>query len=81
MEDKHSKFVRLAEKRVNKAMDAIRSISKLSNRNHYEFSDQDLKKLTLALRRELDAMQATFAASLATKQKNQFKFKSLEKDT
>jgi hypothetical protein len=81
METKHIKFVRLAEGRVNRAMDAIRSIAKLSNRNHYEFSDQEVKKLILALRKEVDAMQSTFAASLATKQKNHFKFRNSEKDT
>ena len=74
MESKHDKFVRLAERRVNRAVSAIRSISKLSNSNHYNFSELEVKKLLLAIRKEVDAMQSTFNLSLAGKQKNRFQF-------
>ena len=81
METRHDKFVRLAEGRVNRVISAIRSISNLSNRNHYDFSEQEVKILLQAIRRELDIMQTTFNSSLESKQKNRFKFtKKLEAD-
>ena len=77
MESRHDKFVRLAEGRVNKAIDSIRSIAKLSNRNHYDFSPEEVKSLISALRIELDEMKSKFDTSLAAKDKNRFKFEKL----
>jgi len=59
-EEKREKFVRLAENRVSKAMQAIRVVGNLSNRSNYEFSDEDVKKISRALSAEIDAMQARF---------------------
>jgi hypothetical protein len=74
VETRHDKFVRLAEGRANRVISAIRSISNLSNRNHYDFSEQEVKVLIHAIKREVDIMQTTFNSSLGTKQKNHFKF-------
>ena len=78
METKHEKFVRLAEARVNRSINLIRSISKLSNRNHYDFSEEEFKDIFRAIGKEIDAMQAAFNSSLATEQKNRFKLKKME---
>ena len=78
METKHEKFVRLAEARVNRTINLIRSISKLSNRNHYDFSKDELKEIFQAIEREVGAMQAAFNSSLSTEQKNRFKLKKME---
>jgi hypothetical protein len=59
-EDKREKFVRLAESRVSKAMQAIRVVGNLSNRSNYVFSDDDIKKITRALNAEVEAMTARF---------------------
>lgn len=59
-EEKREKFVRLAETRVSKAMQAIRVVGNLSNRSNYEFSDEDIKKISRALNAEIEAMQARF---------------------
>jgi hypothetical protein len=59
-EEKREKFVRLAEARVSKAMQAIRVIGNLSNKSNYDFSDEDIKKISRALNAEVDAMQARF---------------------
>lgn len=59
-EEKREKFIRLAEARVSKAMQAIRVVGNLSNRSNYDFTDDDIKKITRALNAEIDAMQARF---------------------
>ena len=74
MSTKRDKFVELAEKRVNKAMHAIRLIGNLSNRNFYEYDEPDVKQLTKALESELETMRRRFSDE--TKKKNKvFKLK------
>ena len=59
-QQKRDKFVRLAEARVSKAMQAIRLIGNLNNRSAYDYSEDDLKKIVKALTSEVDAMAARF---------------------
>ena len=58
--EKHEKFKRLAESRVNKAICNVRSIAKLSNKSHYEYTDDEVKKIYSTLKGELDAMRDAF---------------------
>jgi hypothetical protein len=60
---KRDKFVELAEARVSRAMQAIRVVGNLSNRNNYEYSDDDVKKIVKALSSEIEAMQGRFRSS------------------
>jgi hypothetical protein len=43
--DKSAKFVELANKRVNKALKDIQLIGNLSNRQNYEYSDEQAKQI------------------------------------
>ncbi|GFM91117.1 hypothetical protein [Pseudomonas cichorii] len=63
MSDKREKFVRLAEQRVNRALNDIRLIGNLSNRNAYSFADDDVKKMFKALQKELDQAKSRFTDS------------------
>ena len=58
--DKRQKFVEIASRRVNGVIRDIRLIGNLSNRSAYEYTEEDVKKITKALQRELDAMRARF---------------------
>lgn len=69
METKHQKFRRLAESRTNRAIDAIRGIAKLSNKNHYDFSDDEVRKIFSVLRKEISDAQNAYAATLAKSSK------------
>ena len=60
MRDKRSKFVDLANQRVNKAIDQLRLIGNLSNRAAYDYTDDDVRKIIKALQRALDAAKARF---------------------
>ena len=46
---KRENFKRLAESRTENALRYIRSIGKLANKNNYEYSDEDYKKIFRAL--------------------------------
>lgn len=60
MDAKRDNFVRLAEKRVNRALKDIHLIGNLSNRSAYSFTDEDVKKIFSTLQRELDVAKARF---------------------
>lgn len=56
------KFVELAEKRVSRALKDIKLIGNLSNRTNYSYTEQDVKKITAALKKSVDEMKARFDA-------------------
>ncbi len=60
MRDKRSKFVELAEARVNRAIKDVRLIGNLSNRSAYAYSEEDVRKMFKALQKEIDAARAKF---------------------
>ena len=52
----------LAEKRVSRALKDIKLVGNLSNRTNYSYTEQDVKKITAALRKAVDEMKARFDA-------------------
>ena len=54
------KFVDLAQKRATKAINAIRSITKLSNRNNYVYTDAQVDRIAEALKAEVVSMYEAF---------------------
>jgi hypothetical protein len=75
VEAKSDRFTRLAEARVNKAIACLRSIGKLSNRGHYEYSEEEIRKIFQSLRKELDDARSEFEIALARESKNNFRLK------
>jgi ABC-type Fe3+-hydroxamate transport system substrate-binding protein len=61
--DKHGKFIELATKRVNKALDQIRLVGNLANRTIYEYSDDEAKRILRALQKEVDTVKSKFGDS------------------
>ena len=55
--ERREKFKKLAESRTGNAMRAIRVIGKLGNKSHYDYTEQDVKKIVTALNREIDALK------------------------
>ena len=60
---KREKFVELAERRTKNAIKAIRVIAKLGNKNAYEYSETDVKRIAGALSREVEALKARMTSS------------------
>lgn len=73
METKHEKFQRLAESRTNRAIDSVRSLAKLANKNHYEFRHEEVQAIFTALKTEIDAAKAAYATVSVREEKQRFK--------
>ena len=54
------KFVSLAEKRMTKAIKALRLIGNLSNKSNYSYADDDVKKIVGALEKEIRNLKQKF---------------------
>ena len=50
---KREKFIELANKRVNKSINAVRLVGNLSNKSNYDYTSEDIKKIFDALETEL----------------------------
>jgi len=62
MSEKHEKFRELAIARTNRALDSIRKIGNLSNRQLYEWEEGDVRKVIKALRDAVADVEARFAS-------------------
>lgn len=60
---KREKFVELASSRTRTAIKAIRIIGKLGNKNAYDYSEADVRKIASALTKEIEAMKARMSHS------------------
>ena len=60
MSAKRDNFIRLAEARVTRAIEAMRVIGNLSNRSNYEYDEEDVKKIINTLQNELTALKVQF---------------------
>jgi hypothetical protein len=60
VEKKHVKFRELAEKRTSKALEAIRLIGNLSNRQTYIYEEAEVRKIVKALRDAVAEVEARF---------------------
>ena len=54
-ENKRERFVRVAENRTNRALASIKAIGACANKNNYEYTEEDIKKIFLALERQIKA--------------------------
>ncbi len=61
--ERRTKFVKLAEGRVQAALTAIRKIGNLSNRRSYQFDEADVKKIMKALKDAIAEIERKFDPS------------------
>jgi hypothetical protein len=59
-ETKEERFRRVTEKRVQRVLDSLRSLSQCSNKRMYKWNDQQLKKIWSAIDNELKNCKASF---------------------
>ena len=64
--DERNKFKTLANNRVNKALQTLKLIGNLSNKRHYDYDEEDAKKILKALEEELKAVKQKFNKSTNT---------------
>lgn len=59
-ENKEQRFKRVASKRTEKALDALRKLGNCSNRAIYTYSDEDLSKIFDAIERAVKNIRTLF---------------------
>jgi hypothetical protein len=69
MSQKREKFVKLAEGRVQGALNSIRKIGNLSNKRSYDYDGDDVKKIVRALKEAVNDVERKFDPSSAAKEK------------
>jgi hypothetical protein len=67
--EKRTKFVKLAEGRVQAALNSVRKIGNLSNRRSYQYDDADVRKIIKALRDAVSEIERRFDPSSSPGQK------------
>jgi len=72
MRDKQAKFMELAENRVNRALNDIRLIGNLANRNNYDYSEEQAQKILAVLEGEIKSLKSKFQAEI--QKRREFKF-------
>ena len=63
MNIKRKKFEEFANRRTNNAINSIRLIGKLSNKNAYEFDNEDINKIIKVLQNEIRLLKSKFEDS------------------
>jgi mRNA-degrading endonuclease HigB of HigAB toxin-antitoxin module len=64
MSSKRERFVRVAERRTNNALTDLRLLGNCSNRQNYEFTPEDVKRIFQALDSEVRRIKSLFETSL-----------------
>jgi len=59
-ETRRERFVRVATARTNAVIDKIRIIGHLSNKQMYDYSEEDIEKIFAAINKQLRDMRAKF---------------------
>lgn len=57
---KRDRFLRLADKRVNAALNKIRLVGNLSDTRNYEYTEEEKKKILASLQNELNNVKTAF---------------------
>lgn len=66
-ETKEQKFARMAPKRVDNALKAIRLVKNLSNKNNYSYDDDQRKKIIRTLEDSVKELKISFNIGGRTK--------------
>lgn len=60
-DDKKGRFVRIAENRTNKIIKMIKLLGNCANKSAYEYSNDQVQKIFIAIDKELKNTKAKFA--------------------
>ena len=72
-ESKRDRFIRIAEARTNKIISLMKLLGNCSNRNNYDYTEKDVKKIIETLENELTLLKDRYKQE--TKKKERFTLK------
>lgn len=67
--DRKANFIRLAESRTNKIIDSIGLLGNLANESHYEYTEEQVEAIFMAILDELETQKEKFVNSKQQKKK------------
>jgi hypothetical protein len=59
-ETKEERFKRVVQKRVQNVLDSVRRLSQCSNKRMYKWNDEQLKKIWIAIDKEIKTCKSSF---------------------
>jgi len=72
---KRDRFVRIAERRVTNILNDLDSLGNCSNRNNYQYDEEDVKKIFQAIEKKVKIIRDLFSNSSTIKKMNKFSLK------
>ena len=78
MEDKHERFLRLAESRTNTVIQKIHLIGNLANRSNYDYNEDEVFEIFKAIELEIQRTKKMFEVEFIKKD-NRFSFSKNKK--
>lgn len=73
--EKRQRFEKVASNRVQKILDTLQLLKNCSNRNNYEYNEQDVEQMFSVISKALKDARVTYANELSKKNKQGFTFK------
>ena len=61
------RFIRIAERRINRIMDALEKLSDCSNQRNYDYSNTDIKKIFEKIEKKLKETRLKFQGTSKNK--------------
>ncbi len=71
---KRERFEKVASKRTQLLLDTFDKLIKCSNRNNYEYSEEDIKKMFKTIKEKLKYVENAYLQELQKNIKNKFEF-------
>ena len=71
---RRERFENVAARRTQKILEFLDSLANCSNRNNYEYNENDVKKIFSAIRDKVKTTEAAFDKELNRSEKNRFSF-------
>lgn len=71
---RRDRFENVAARRTQKILEFLDSLANCSNRNNYEYTENDIRKMFSAIRERVKTSEAAFDKELNRSEKNKFKF-------
>lgn len=71
---RRERFEKVASNRVQNILKTLDSLEKCANKNNYEYSEEDIRKMEKAIRDKFSDIMKTFNNELNKGSKTEFKF-------
>ena len=71
---RRERFENVAARRTQKILDLLDILGNCSNKSNYEYTDEDIRKMFLAIENKIKNIKASFGNAINKEEKNKFKF-------